>query len=79
MFWTFKLSLDEDILAFLDLAIVWATFSKIWVNCLSNLLVTLTPMLRALNAAGYTTHTHQNFLCIHQNCYRHILPLQSFN
>jgi hypothetical protein len=29
MFWTFKFSFDEDILAFLDLATVWATFFKI--------------------------------------------------
>ncbi len=32
MFWAFKLSFDVDILAVLGLAIVWATFSKIWVN-----------------------------------------------
>ncbi len=30
MFWTFKLSFDEEILAFLDLAIAWATFPQIW-------------------------------------------------
>jgi hypothetical protein len=35
------LSFDEEILAFLDLAIVWATFPQIWATFLSNLLVTL--------------------------------------
>jgi hypothetical protein len=28
MFWTFQLSFDVDIWAFLGFAIVWATFSK---------------------------------------------------
>jgi len=41
MFWRFKLSFDEDILAFSSLANVLATFSKIWVNFFPNLLVTL--------------------------------------
>jgi hypothetical protein len=45
MFSTFKLSLDEEILALLDLAIVWATISKIWANFLSNLLVTLLTIM----------------------------------
>ncbi len=41
LFWTFKLSFDEDILAFFGLFTVLATFSKIWVNFFPNLLVTL--------------------------------------
>ncbi len=30
MFWTYKLSFDEDVLAFFGLATVLATFFKIW-------------------------------------------------
>jgi len=41
MFLTIKLSFNEDILAFFDLATVWATFSKIWAIFFTNLLVTL--------------------------------------
>jgi hypothetical protein len=42
MFWTFKLAFDEDILG---LAIVLATFSKIWA-ILPNLLVTMLANVR---------------------------------
>jgi hypothetical protein len=35
MFWTFILSFDQDILAFLSLATVLATFSKIWAKFFS--------------------------------------------
>jgi len=31
MLWTFKMSLDVDILAFFGLATVWAIISKNWV------------------------------------------------
>jgi hypothetical protein len=36
MFWIFKLSFEEDILAFFGLATVLATFSSNWVIFLSN-------------------------------------------
>jgi hypothetical protein len=41
IFWTFKLSFDEDILSFFRLATDLATFSKNWANFFLNLLVTL--------------------------------------
>jgi hypothetical protein len=41
MFLTFKLSFDEDILAFFGLATVLAPLSKIWANYFPNHLVTL--------------------------------------
>ncbi len=59
LFWTFKLSFDEDILVSFGLATVLATFSKLWADFFPNLLVTLVGIL--LEVGGFVKKVNNIF------------------